>query len=370
MNNTLLDDRLSDALHSAVDTMPASTPPTFTWQTDTLSTNRPTRSTRRRVGVTAAGLVAAAVTAATLAATISGPPATQQGRSHAAPPTSIQGHVAQSVAPGVQRAGSDRAAPTLLLAAARMRLRTGDPVLAAGQYRYVRVLGPAAGQYVSDAAGTSQYVPAAAGSYSLDEYWIPKHETDLWMRRSSAHGSSDDTPTTWTGRCGDLYAGTQDGPKGDACTRSGSFADPTPAFIAGLPRDPDALYRDVHAFAEKNLNPDKIHDVGYEMFFTIDSLLDSGFLTSDVSSTFYAVLSRIPGITVLDGAQNYSGVTGTGFRLSTTFGHGPDSVPDTSTIIVDLSTGTYLGDRTLIQGRPFSTAVTVGVADHIGEPGN
>ena len=370
MNDNLLDDRLSDALNSAVTTMPTSNPPTFTWQKDTPSSNRPRRNTRRWVGVSAVGLVAAAVTAVTLAATIFGSPSSQQGSSHAAPPVSIRSHVAQSVARGVQRPDSAHAAPKLLLAAARTRLRTGDPVLAAGQYRYVRILGPAAGQYVTDAAGKWQYVPAPAGSYSLDEYWIPKNESDLWMRRSSAHGSSDDTPTTWTGKCGDLYADTQDGPKGDPCTRPGSFKDPTPAFIAGLPRDPDALYRDLHASAEQNLNPDKIHDVGYEMFFTIDDLLDSGYLTSDVTSTFYTVLSRIPGITVLDGTQNYSGVTGTGFRLSTTFGHGPDSVPNTSTIIVDLNTGTYLGDREVIPGRQFSSAVTVGVANHLGVPGH
>ena len=354
MNDQQLETRLTNALDSTADTLPASAPPAFTWQSQTPAARRATRRISHRAGYAASGLVAAAA-AVLVAVTVSGVHDTA---------TTAQSH-ARPAGMSTNRPSQD--APRLLLAAAHTRLQTGDPSVADGQYRYIRITSPAPVNYEGD----QQTQSAPAGSYTLDEYWIPKDQSGLWMRRTSTPGDpGSGASTTWTGKCGDLYADAQDGPKGPACTRPGSFDDPTPAFIASLPRSPGALYTQLHTYAGTQLNPDKIHDTGFEMFTIIDSLLDSGILTSDLTSSFYTVLSHIPGIQVIDGAKNFAGVAGTGFRLTTTIGHGSAGAPNTSTIIVDLASGAYLGTQNDLPGLHRSSAVTVEVADHIGEPGH
>ncbi|WP_375485024.1 CU044_5270 family protein [uncultured Jatrophihabitans sp.] len=360
--------RLTDALDSAAATLPDAEPPAFSWQQPAAR-----RSSRRRRGLYAAsGLAAAAVAATVVAATL--PSGHHAGDGHQAPDAERPGSVAPSSSAAVSHARpvpvphTGQSASALLLAASHTRLRTGDPALRDGQFRYVRIVSPAPGTIVYDKNGTPHTEKAPAGSYNLDQYWIPKDVTDVWMRRSGVVG--DVAPDVWTGRCDDLYAHTQDAPKGPSCTRPGSFSDPTPRFVAHLPRDPDALYSQLRSYAESRLNPDKIHDTNYLMFFVIDSLLDNEVVTGDLTSTLYAVLGRIPGIQVLDGVQNYSGVAGTGFRLSTTLGHGPDALRSTATIIVDLASGTFLGDQQVSDGNTYSSAVTTGVADRIGVAGH
>ena len=353
MNIQQLEARLTDSFDSTADAVAVSAPPAFTWQSQTPAAPRATRHVSRRASYATSGLAAAAA-AVIVAATGSGLHDTA---------TIAR---ARAGSADVSTTGPSQDAPRLLLAAARTRLQSGDPSLTDGQYRYVRITSPAPVNYV----GAQQTQLPPAGSYTLDEYWIPKDQSGLWMRRTSTPGDpSSGASATWTGKCGDLYADAQDGPNGPACTRPGSFADPTPAFIAGLPRNPAALYEQLHTYAAKHLNPDKIHNPGFEMFSTIDSLLSSGILNSDLTSSFYTVLSRIPGIHVLDGAKNFAGAAGTGFRLRTTLGQGANSSPDIAMIIINLASGAYLGTHYDAPGLHQASAVTVGVADRIGEAG-
>jgi hypothetical protein len=174
----------------------------------------------------------------------------------------------------------------------------------------------------------------------------------------------------WTGKCGDLYANAQDGPKGDPCTRPASFDDLTPAFVAALPRTASALLSQLRTYAVGRENPDKIHDANYFVFRTVNDMLMSGMAPSDLRSTLYTVLSRIPGITVVAGAKNADGVAGTGFQLSTTLGRGSIATRDTMTIIVDTTTGAYLGLHEVSPDLDYIDAVSVGVADKIGVAGH
>jgi hypothetical protein len=82
------------------------------------------------------------------------------------------------------------------------------------------------------------------------------------------------------------------------------------------------------------------------------------------------VLSRIPGIAVVAGAKNADGVVGTGFQLSTTLGRGSTATRDTMTIIVDTTTGDYLGLHEVSPDLDPIDAVSVGVADKIGVAGH
>ncbi|MBE7189736.1 CU044_5270 family protein [Jatrophihabitans endophyticus] len=358
-----LERRLTDALGHAGEQLTDSAPPTFSWQEPG---GTATSRTRRRAIYAGSGLVAAAVAAAVVATTLPGGTSTA-GHPQAAGTTTAGTAAAPARSHGTTAPARHESAPKLLLAAAHLQMTDGDPALTDGQFRYVRIVSPAPALYTYK-GNKPHTVPAPAGSYTLDQYWIPKDETDVWMRRQSVVGDPNGgAPDVWKGRCDDLYADTQDGPKGAPCTRPGSFDDPTPAFVAGLPRDPDALYSQLHAYSEKHLNPEKIDDVNFEMFSTVDSLLQDGIVTSDLTSTLYSVLSKIPGISVVDGATNYSGVAGTGFRISTKFGH---TLADTSMIIVDLDSGAYLGDRDDSKGNHYSSAVTTGVSDGLGQPGH
>lgn len=361
-NHFDLESRVTDALDSRASTITPSFPPAFSWENTDSHIQLAPRSTRRlsrRVVAAGGGLVAAAAVAAVVATTLSGQPTTSGGP---------QATNAGSAAPS-NHARVAANAPALLLAAAHTRLRLGDAPLADGQYRYIKTISPAPDLITYPKGGTKPHLVAPpADAYTLDELWIPKDQTTVWERKQSVvDDPSGGSPMVWKGRCGDLYVHTQDGPKGPACTRSGSFGDPSPAFVAGLPRNADTLYAKLRKYSEKHLNPQKIHKVNFEMFSVADSLLESSVLPSDLTSTLYKVLSRIPGISVVQHARNYSGTEGTGFRISTTFGQGKDALPSTQTIIVDLGTGAFLGDRTVEYGADYSSAVTVGVADHLGQ---
>jgi hypothetical protein len=68
--------------------------------------------------------------------------------------------------------------------------------------------------------------------------------------------------------------------------------------------------------------------------------------------------------------RNAAGQSGTGFQLSTTYGQGADTSPDTETVIVNLATGAYLGYHQVTTGSDYLDAVSVGVADAVGVAGH
>ena len=362
MHDDELDRRLGAALDDLATDVPEATPPAFSWQRPPAAavSPAPRRGRSSRIARVAAPLTAAAAVAAVVGALLVGgegadpvaqipsaAPSTPATPTAAAPPVDVTG----------------RTAPELLVAAAQTTLGTPEP--GPGQFRYVRIENAQI-----DVAGDGSLVFAAPGSYRLDEYWIPADPQDRdtpWLRRMSTVGLQppyDSPPYESRGICGDLYANTVDGrvgrtPGDDPCARPAGLDDPSPAFVAGLPRDADQLYALLEQHARENLNPDKVHDVDAVLVRTVDGLLRSNMAPTDLTATLYTVLSRVPGIQVVPDLVSANGLTGTGFRLTYLVGPDGDAHESTDTVAIDLATGTYLGsDDDGIR--------TVGIADELG----
>jgi hypothetical protein len=364
VNDDELDGRVSTALDDLATDVPETAPPVLSWQQPGRAVPPAGRRRRSgRVARVAAPLTAAAAVAAVVATLLagSGPEQVVPVAVPAATPSTSAPTTSTPAAPPVDVTG--RTAPELLVAAAETALGTAEP--APGQFRYVRIQTPDQGV---DDNGT--FVPPAAGAYDLDEYWIPADPQDPdtpWLRRMSSVGVPPpfDFPAyEWSGICGDLYKGTIDGgvgrtPDDDPCARPAGLDDPSPAFVAGLPRDADQLSALVEQQARADLNPDKVHDVDAMTVRIVQSLLDSNMASTDLTATLYQVLSRVPGIEVVPDLVTASGLTGTGFRITYVAGPDPVAGRTTETVVIDLATGTYLGYG-------GDSLRTVGIADELG----
>ncbi|QKW09996.1 CU044_5270 family protein [Streptomyces sp. NA04227] len=108
------------------------------------------------------------------------------------------------------------------------------------------------------------------------------------------------------------------GPSGKGTTDMRLQADPnatTYRELQALPTDPGALYDKVWS-ATEGQGPTH-EEAALEM---IGSMLEGATLLPDVGATLYRAAARIPGITVVDGAEDASGRSGVGLA----FGDGED----------------------------------------------
>lgn len=110
----------------------------------------------------------------------------------------------------------------------------------------------------------------------------------------------------------------------------------TAADIADLPRDPDALVRRIEAAPRAEGASDAEH-----VFGTLADFLRTGLVPADLRSTVYDALADLPGIVVTDDQASLDGRHGTAIGLAARGGS------DRREVIVDRTTGDYLGERTL-----------------------
>jgi len=116
-------------------------------------------------------------------------------------------------------------------------------------------------------------------------------------------------------------------------TRAGTI---TIADLPGLPRDPDALVRRIEA-APRSVGATDDEQV----FDTLAGLLSSGLVPADLRASMYEALATLPSIVVTERQASLDGRTGTAMGLAGRSG------TDRREVIVDRSTGEYLGERTL-----------------------
>jgi RNA polymerase sigma-70 factor (ECF subfamily) len=109
----------------------------------------------------------------------------------------------------------------------------------------------------------------------------------------------------------------------------------TPVDIAGLPRDPDALVRRIEAAPRAKGATD-----AEQVFDTLSDFLRTGLVPADLRGTVFDALAGLPGIVVTDDQASLDGRHGTAIGLG-------DGGSDRREVIVDRSTGAYLGERTL-----------------------
>lgn len=213
---------------------------------------------------------------------------------------------------------------------------------------------------------------------NLIQTWVPANSDDptqdwmldrrptgnrVWIEGSEEQAREDgtsidplDSGVTLQAKapCGNFYG---PGP----CPRPGSWQDPTPAFLAELPRDPAQLYARLQADA-----PDNSRGPAELLVYAADALR-TGLVPADLRAALYQTLTRLDGIELTDRAANLDGRIGTSIGI--------DDGQFRQDIIIDPTTGLFIGEREVLtddldgapEGTTLSyTAVSTAVVDTIG----
>ena len=260
------------------------------------------------------------------------------------------------------------AAISTLNEAAAAALGAVDEPVAAGQYRYIETHAwntVFSGYNVfQDETISEVWVPAIPDDPAQD-WMLDRRPTGnrVWIEGNEEQARDDGTFTDpvaggitlrATAPCGNFY---EPGP----CPRTGSWQDPTPSFLAELPRDPAQLYARLQADA-----PDNGRGNAELLVYAADALR-TGLVPADLRAALYRTLTRLDGVDLVDQAANLDGRVGTAIGIDD--GHFRQD------IIIDPATGTFIGEREVLtgdydnapEGTTFShTAVTTAVVDTIG----
>ncbi len=243
-----------------------------------------------------------------------------------------------------------------------------DEPVRPGQYRYIETHAWwttfSGYQVFQDENLIRIWVPADPDA-STEDWMLDRRPTGnrVWIVGDEQQARDDgtfmdalDTGVTLraTAPCGNFYT---PGP----CPRAGSWQDPTPGFLAGLPRDPAQLYSRLQADAPAN-------DRGSaELFVYAVDALRTGLVPADLRAALYQALTRIDGIELTDQAVNLDGRVGTAIGI--------DDGQFRHDIIIDPVTGTFIGEREVLtddydrapDGTTMSySAVRTAVVDAIG----
>ena len=239
------------------------------------------------------------------------------------------------VGPSVVPSG-DGPAPTIGSAVAAEALsqaasKTGDVVLQPGQFLYVR------NSTMTSASGSGDG-DTIRWMYTTDELyetWVPADQGQLWEHKRSSSGvktflkgSAVDVPDIpievlgdWKARNGAFFG-----------TDPATFATPSPAYLAALPRDPKQLYVKLRAEAAG--------DQGVELLRHIQSGLDSGLIPADLRKAVFQALAYLPNLKIVGHDVDLAG------RHGEAFGIEHDSRLEE--VVIDTATGQYLGSRAVL----------------------
>lgn len=258
---------------------------------------------------------------------------------------------------GGENAPATAAAATVLTDAADM-IEAKDAPLAAGQFRYVRTESTMMGR--TERCDYRQH--------DLDEVWIPQDGEDEWLLRRARGRIEwltcqdpgwDGLPAAYQEEFRAKHgAFVQDG--GLNPVPAPGWNNPTPEFLASLPRDPQALYAMIeqeYAPGSGTAEPSK----AYFQFAT--QLLMTAALPADLRATLYKAMTRIPGVEVTEEFATIDGRTGTAIGLAMGTGQYRED------IVIDRADGSLIGRRALLPDGTVSSTdvITNGIANAVGE---
>lgn len=251
-----------------------------------------------------------------------------------------------------------------LIRAADLASRVVERPVGPGQFRYVR------SRYVGITVGSEK----AYTTDMVDEQWIPADRRDEWMLKFTINsvnwleghegeGKPDSGPfkngEEFRGKCGKYSYFAETYP--DRCT-SASFHNPTPEFIAALPKDPKELLA-------KLKEDSRTGDAG--ALRSAREALQSGQYPAEVRATMFRALALLPGLVVTDKRANLDGKEGVALGMK--------YFDDFTEIIIDPVNGDFIGGReTVAEDLPeekgglekgtvrSSSAVTSKVVDSLG----
>ncbi|MFI1978552.1 CU044_5270 family protein [Streptomyces wedmorensis] len=271
---------------------------------------RPVRVARPRQGVRigwiAAPVIACAVVAGVVVAAPQETPSGSPGRAA----------VGRSASPDAVR---------VLSGAALAAAAAPAPDAGAGGYVYVRSLVAYAGRGADGGPGV---LPPA----HRREVWLPVDGGRPGMLREP--GVAD----TWLGAELPVYEIDHRGAaprKTTVATAPPSVTNPTHAYVAALPTDPDVLLRLVEDGTRAGGG-----DADQRAFTAIGTLLAETWAPPKVTAALYEAAARIPGVTVLPSATDAAGREGVAVARTA---HG-----EQTQWIFDRTTSAFLGERTVL----------------------
>ncbi|MET8758022.1 CU044_5270 family protein [Lentzea sp. NPDC004782] len=231
--------------------------------------------------------------------------------------------------------GSSATAAEELTRAADLAARVVERPIAPGQYRYVRTrYDGITVEYGSDKAyrtdmANEQWIPADR----RDEWKLMFHIGSVkWLPGHEGEGKPDGGPfkdgQEFVAKCG-MYSYFAEGYP-DRCT-VGSFSNPTPGFVAALPKDP----KDMLAKLREAGHAD---DAG--AFAEAREALRSGQYPAEVRATIFRALALLPGLVVTDKRANLDGKEGVAL--------GKRYYDDFAEIIIDPANGDFIGTREVV----------------------
>lgn len=252
--------------------------------------------------------------------------------------------------------GADRAAAEVLDTAATKVRRSGDVVVAPGQYLEIATRAVYGAKRV-DEQGAASYLASQDS-----RLYVPRdpHREWVWVREPER------TVQTF-GADSERAAAADGGSAGEYLHASGGAfygdpADPSPADLAALPRDPGELLR--HAYDASAGDGDR----DAAAFDWIADTFRSGLAPADLRASLYEAAAHVPGVTKTEGEANLEGRTGTAIGRSRGGG-------DRQELIIDPSNGLLVGEREVVTGKAAAswavpdgtaigwTAVTTSVVD-------
>ncbi|MFI7066613.1 CU044_5270 family protein [Kribbella sp. NPDC050124] len=233
--------------------------------------------------------------------------------------------------------GSSAEAKVELDGAAQRIAATPDPVVAPGKYRYL-VWHVWNKNYAETPGGGLEYLEEA-----VREVWVPADIRGTWYRRDTNTGrhqwvkgsdeearkagiTFDRSSETDTAKCGAFEGG---GP----CAENGGWQDPSLEWIAGLPRDPNALYEQL----KKDGTIDGNDRGETQLLVTAQDALRTGMLPADIRAGLYRALGNLKHLKITDKAANLDGQIGIAYSS--------DDGSSREEIVIDPKTGAYIGSR-------------------------
>jgi hypothetical protein len=251
-------------------------------------------------------------------------------------------------------------AQEVLTSAADIAARAEDPVLSAGQYRYV-----------ATHAWWMKTVGSEDESFSflnenLIEVWIPADPSGEWLQRRRETGNREwVVGTEAEARAAGVVIEESPWPEQRAlggefvenAPEHGNWQFPEPEFLAGLPTDPEQLY--------DRLREDS--GGGKQALVYAADALRTGLMPAAVRANLLRALTHLPGLDVIDNAANLDGHKGVALGVS--------EDGERQEIILDPDTGEVIGERkvsdSMFADIPEGTvtgysSVTTAVVDHVG----
>ena len=252
------------------------------------------------------------------------------------------------------------AAQEALTSAADIAARAEDPVLSAGQYRYV-----ATHAWWMRTTGSENETFSFLNE-NLIEVWIPADPSAEWLQRRRETGNRKWVKGT-EAQARAAGALIEEAPWPEQRARGGDFVEnapehgnwqfPKPEFLAGLPTDPEQLY--------DRLREDS--GGGKQALVYAADALRTGLMPAAIRANLLRALTHLPGLDVIDNAADLDGNKGVALGIA--------EDGERQEIILNPHTGEVIGERkvsdSMFADIPEGTvtdysSVTTAIVEHIG----